>query len=88
MSVKHTTQKVTTLGGRFEWCPECITRCRKIPSPATSTGYIYIGFRGKWKVCTCDGTRAGFKGVNEEFAKEFCRTLCRSETCPYRSKAR
>ena len=86
MGVQFEKLKNIAEGGRFEWCPRCVTRCRKIYAPITRTGYIFVGFHGKWKVCSCDGTREGFRergGVVAEYRDKFCKD-CRVEECPYR----
>ncbi len=49
-------QKNVARGGRFSWCPQGITRCYKKYAPYTPTGYVFVGYMGKHKVCKCYGT--------------------------------
>ena len=48
-------QKIIVKGARFNWCPQNVKKCRKIKAFGSPTGYVFVGFLGKVKVCSCYG---------------------------------
>ena len=48
--------KTVIKGPRFKWCPPTVKKCVKKYAEGSPTHYVFIGYRGSVKICTCCGT--------------------------------